>query len=106
MASKDHDEWCPLNGCRCGKCGPCAEFSGCVNPLDVSGQRADSVWSGGNEDSGRGPDDVLGLPGASDQDVVVNNETLAAAWRDGWLTGNRWAFEESDADDIEANPHV
>lgn len=24
-----HDEWCPLNGCRCGDCGPCAEMPDC-----------------------------------------------------------------------------
>jgi hypothetical protein len=26
-----HDEWCPKNGCRCGKC-PCAKFTDCPAP--------------------------------------------------------------------------
>jgi hypothetical protein len=25
-----HDEWCPINGCRCGKCGPCLGPPLCV----------------------------------------------------------------------------
>lgn len=26
----EHDEWCPKNGCRCGKCGPCIGPPTCV----------------------------------------------------------------------------
>lgn len=26
----EHDEWCPINGCRCGKCGPCLGPPLCV----------------------------------------------------------------------------
>lgn len=28
----EHDEWCPVNGCRCGKCGPCLGPPLCVIP--------------------------------------------------------------------------
>jgi hypothetical protein len=34
------------------------------------------------------------------------HDQLAEAWREGWLTGNRWAFTEADVDDIGSNPHA
>lgn len=35
-----------------------------------------------------------------------DSAALEAAWRQGWLTGNRWAFSEKDVDDIASNPHA
>lgn len=31
----EHDEWCPINGCRCGKCGPCIGPPLCKEDLDA-----------------------------------------------------------------------
>lgn len=35
----------------------------------------------------------------------TERDRLAQAWGEGWVTGNRWANTQTDADYLTANPH-